>query len=157
MSDEKHYAHYLTPTQFFNLDHACALINVAFGFGPLGGFGCYLVGSALKRRDFRDVDVRYIMSDQGFDALFRVEDGWNDKLWSLMCVTTSAWLSERSGVPVDFQIQRQTQANESHGRATGCERNALGFQPLSDYPGELPTIVMAKGPTAIPQETGETR
>lgn len=154
---EKHYAHYLTPTQWFNLDHACALINKAFGYGPTGGFGCYLVGSALKRRDFRDVDVRYIMSDEGFDALFLSSDGWNDRLWSLMCLTTSAWLSERAGVPVDFQIQRQTQANESHGRARGCERNALGH--ASEYPGELPTQIMPAPPTPTqsPEPEGETR
>jgi len=32
---------------------------------------------------------------------------------SLMCSSISLWLSQRSGLPVDFQIQRMTQANEN--------------------------------------------
>ena len=31
---------------------------------------CYLVGSATKRPDFRDVDVRMILDDEEFHALF---------------------------------------------------------------------------------------
>src|SRR6478609_9509604 len=49
----------------FALEAACQDINRAFG-----GFGCYLVGSALERPDWRDIDVRFIMSDDEFTAEF---------------------------------------------------------------------------------------
>lgn len=122
--------HWLPAPHFFALNQACAFLNQA-----LGGFGCYLVGSSLARRDFRDVDVRYIMSDAGYDRLFRDQGDYYNPLWSLMCLSISRWLSEETRLPVDFQIQRQTQANERH-KGT---RNALGL--FHDYPGERPTDI----------------
>lgn len=115
---------------YFNLNHACRLVNEA-----LGSFGCYLVGSALRRRDFRDVDVRFIMGDDAYDRLFRVKagnadsisTGYANPLWSLMCSSISEWLSKQSGLPVDFQIQRQTQANRDHSRKDGHQRAAIGL------------------------------
>lgn len=126
-------ANYVPAPHYYNLNQACVLLNQA-----LGGFGCYLVGSSLERRDWRDVDVRFIMADAEYDRLFRNENSWTNPLWSLMCTTISAWLSKQSDLPVDFQIQRQTQANAQHdGR-----RSALGI--FLDYPGERPTDVMEK-------------
>src|SRR5688572_23291882 len=124
-------ANWLPAPHFFNLNHACTIINKAFD-----GFGCYLVGSSRERRDFRDVDVRFIMSDEAYDREFRNGDAtsWLDAKWSLICQAISLWLTQQSGLPIDFQIQRQTQANELHpgpGR-----RSALGI--FLDYPGERP-------------------
>jgi hypothetical protein len=69
-----------------------------------------------------------------YSHMFRdPEGGWKDRLWSLMCTTISLWLSQQSGLQVDFQIQRQTQANETHKGP----RNALGIS--FDYPGERPS------------------
>lgn len=132
--DQPHYRpHYLPSVNWVNLNLACAVVNDSMD--PLDGFGCYLVGSSLKRRDHWDVDVRYVMRDEGYDRLFRNPDGtWNDRLWSLMCTTTSLWLSQQSGLQVDFQIQRQTQANATHKDKW---RNALGI--TFDYPGEMPS------------------
>lgn len=129
-------ANYVPAPHFFALNHSCDLLNKA-----LGGFGCYLVGSSLERRDYRDVDVRFILSDEEFDRMFRVrpEDaesgasGWLNPLWSLMCTAISVWLREQTGLPVDFQIQRQTQANAKHPG----KRSALGI--FLDYPGERPS------------------
>lgn len=126
----KRRAHWLPSPHFFNLNLACSIINRAFP----KGFGCYLVGSSLERRDYRDVDVRYIMDDEGYDQLFKTQGEWNNPLWSLMCQSISLWLSQQSGLPIDFQIQRQTQANELHPGA--ARRNALGY--FLDYPGEVP-------------------
>lgn len=106
------------------------LINKA-----LDGFGCYLVGSALERRDYRDVDVRFIMTDGAYDRLFRSKTGWLNPLWSLMCTTISLWLSQQTALPIDFQIQRQTEANAAHSG----KRSPLGI--FLDYPGERPTEV----------------
>ena len=40
--------------------------------------------------------------------------------WELLCVAFSAYLRERTGLPVDFQIQRTREANEKYvtGRVT---------------------------------------
>jgi hypothetical protein len=32
----------------------------------------------------------------------------------LFCLGVSAYLSQVSGLPIDYQVQRQTQANEKH-------------------------------------------
>lgn len=126
MSDRR--AHYLPPMSFYALDRACVTIN-----DSLPGFGCYLVGSSLERRDYRDVDVRFIMGDEDYDKLF----GREDAFWSLLCISISTWLSKESGLPVDFQIQRQTQANAKHNGF----RNALGIVK-GYYPGELPSYIV---------------
>lgn len=132
-------ANYIGAPQFFNLNQACTIINRA-----LDGFGCYLVGSSLERRDYRDVDVRFIMGDAEYDRLFRCvrsdDGGWLNPLWSLMCQSISLWLSQQSGLPVDFQIQRQTQANAEH-KGT---RSALGI--FLDYPGERPSDLKVAAP-----------
>lgn len=131
---EKWRANYVPAPGFYNLNQACVVINKAFG---KNNFGCYLVGSSLKRRDYRDVDVRMIMSDGCYDAMFKNEHGYTNALWSLMCTTISAWLSTQSGLPIDFQIQRQSSANRDHSQKTGHPRQPLGI--FNDYPGERPT------------------
>jgi hypothetical protein len=124
-------ANYLPAPAYFKLDHACQYINSA-----LGGFGSYLVGSSTRRKDWRDVDVRYILDNDIFDRLFPgVGDANPSKcaLWSLMCVTISDWLSNQTGLPVDFQIQRQSMANAKFKSADGHRRSALGI--FLAYPG----------------------
>lgn len=111
----------------------CVAINKAFG-----GFGCYLVGSALERRDHRDVDVRYIMGDEEFDAMFRAGDTVRDAYWSLLCLSISVWLRDVTGLPVDFQIQRQSDCN-ADPQNNGKRRDALGI--FLDYPGKRPSDV----------------
>ena len=122
-------ANWLPASGYFNLNAACAIINSAFE----GGFGCYLVGSSMERRDFRDVDVRYIMGDAEFDRMFPCGgDRAHSALWSLMCLSISLYLSQQSGLPVDFQIQRQTNANADN---EGRPRSALGV--FLAYPGKF--------------------
>jgi len=133
---EKWRANYLPAPASLNLNQACVIVNKA-----LGDYGCYLVGSSLKRRDYRDVDVRFIMSDENYDRMFRNENGWTNPLWSLMCTTISMWLEKQSGLPIDFQIQRMTQANAQHSMKTGHERQPLGI--FLDYPGERPSDLKA--------------
>ena len=142
MSDEKQEkwrANYIPAPHFYNLNQAVALINRAFG-----GFGCYLVGSSRERRDYRDVDVRLILSDAEYDHLFRSSDGqgWVNPLWSLMCTSISLWLKQQTDLPVDFQIQRQTQANADHPGVGN--RAALGI--FLDYPGERPSDIKSPPP-----------
>ena len=130
-------ANYLPSPHYFNLNHACLLINRA-----MGDFGCYLVGSSIRTREYRDVDVRFIMDDAAYDRMFKDENGWVNPLWSLMCMSVSMWLSQQSALPIDFQIQRRTQANADHSIKTGHERQPLGI--FLDYPGERPTDIAPK-------------
>ena len=122
-------ANYVAAPHFYNLNQACAILNRCFE----KGFGCYLVGSALTTKDYRDVDVRYIMDDESYDKLFKNDRGWTNPLWSVMCTSISLWLSKATDLPIDFQIQRQSTANaEHHGK-----RAALGI--FLDYPGDRPS------------------
>jgi hypothetical protein len=115
----------------FALELACKAINEAFG-----GFGCYLVGSALERADWRDIDVRHIMSDeefmQEFPGTYDPKRGlavWEfDPKWILLTTGISAYLAKATGLPVDFQFQPQTHANDRHEG----QRNALGRRHVLD-------------------------
>ena len=103
---------YVGAPAIFKLEMCCQLINDA-----LGGYGCYLVGSCLERPDWRDIDLRYILSDEQFFTLFPDSgDGcWEQNpRWLLLTVSISGWLREQTGLPVDFQIQPQTHANDKH-------------------------------------------
>lgn len=124
---------YVGAPAIFKLEQACQVINDAFN-----GFGCYLVGSALERPDWRDVDVRFIMPDADFAKEFPRVDlsfGGNgaaywefDPKWLLLTTALSDWLQKATGLPVDFQFQPQTWANARHGQKQGKRRNAIGLR-----------------------------
>ena len=105
-------ASYVGAPAIFALELACRQINEAFGKYS----GCYHVGSSLERPDWRDVDIRFIMPDEEFDALFPdAGNHWEqDPRWLLMTTALSERLSKVTGLPVDFQFQPRTQANERH-------------------------------------------
>lgn len=105
-------ATYLSVTQAFNLDLACRPLWVA-------GFHVYLVGSCLHRQDYRDVDLRAIMPDEDYDAMF----GASDMTPSLFGVAISEWIASRTGLPIDFQFQQCTKANAEFDG----ERHAIGM------------------------------
>lgn len=118
---------YLGPPACFLLEQACQHINQAFG-----DFGCFQVGSSLERPDFRDIDVRFIMTDDEFAALFPDVDIksrsclWeHDPRWLLINASISLWLKQQTELPVDFQIWPQTHANQRHG---GKRRHPLGIR-----------------------------
>jgi hypothetical protein len=106
-------ASYLSTAEIYRLDQACAPLVKVFGRRV------YLVGSAQDRPDFRDVDVRAILDDDDFDRMF----GSEPALWGVFCYAVSRQLSADTGLPIDFQVQRQTEANENHPGP----RNPLGF------------------------------
>lgn len=94
----------------------------AFGSPP------YLVGSALKSKGWRDVDVRLMLSDEEYESL-GLGDPRNPHIngkWVSLCLAYSALGKSLTGLPVDFQIQQQTRAN---GMYSG-PRNAIGFVEL---------------------------
>lgn len=112
-----HRANWLGAPQMFNLNMACLAVSEAFGIP-------YLVGSALTHRDHRDVDVRCILDDTRFAAIFGTQVGavYNARL-ALLNASISLWLSQHSGLPVDFQFQQQTDANAKFDGA----RHAIGL------------------------------
>lgn len=106
----------LTTTQMFHLDRACELVTRAFGTPP------YLVGSAGADNDgsgYRDVDVRLMLPDDEFDQVCPTQERWE-----LLSLAIGVYLAERTGLPVDFQVQRMTEAAARHGKGI---RNPLGL------------------------------
>ena len=102
----------LTTLDLWRLEHACQPVWEAFGSGSAGS--TYLVGTAQTGGEYRDVDVRTILPDDEFDALFGAEDRNGKALWSLVCAAIGRMLCEQTGLPIDYQIQRMTQANEKY-------------------------------------------
>ena len=100
------------------LDSLGAIIYKAFGEYP------YLVGSANAKADYRDVDIRLMLADKTFDALFKGRAG----VWALICYAITGWLRAETGLPIDFQIQRQTEANKKYGSEF---RNPLGVRGIN--------------------------
>lgn len=91
----------------------------AFGRDIADAFGeCpYHVGSsATQKTGWRDVDVRLILDDDRFHALFPGFKNANhiDAWWALLCAALSELGRVRTGLPIDFQIQSMTEANEKY-------------------------------------------
>jgi hypothetical protein len=112
----------LSPGLLFALDNACRPIRAAFDRAPM------LVGSALRKRTYRDVDVRLILEDDDY-ARLTVER------WSMISIAISAYLAAATGLPVDFQVQQMTAAAEKVG---GLPRNPLGVRTIFDISGDAP-------------------
>lgn len=104
------------------LDQFGAQVWAAFGSPPY-----HLVGSALSEKVWRDVDVRLILDDEEWDAMRLGNpncDHQNAK-WNSLCLAYSALGRVMTGLPIDFQIQRQTEAN----KLFDGPRSALGLLP----------------------------
>lgn len=106
---------WLTTAQFALLNDACIPVVEAFGGHP------YLVGSVTEHASFRDVDLRLILADEDFDAWF----AGRVMLWSLVCMAIGQHLAGLTGLPIDFQIQRRTGANETYPEGT---RHPMGMR-----------------------------
>lgn len=129
----------------FLLDSACHPINEAFG-----SFGCYLVGTATERGQFRDVDVRYIMADKKHDRLTKAIGQTGV---SFLGIAIGQYLASLTGLPIDFQIQRQTEANALHPHGA---RNPLGHRNLNSYKGDAQTVDMERKLAATAPEAPDT-
>jgi hypothetical protein len=120
---EKPKPSYIGAPAVFQLELACQILHEAFD-----SYGIYLVGSALERPTFRDVDLRMIMKDEEFAVLFPdagVEGQWEcNPRWLLMTTAISQWLSSMTDLKIDFQFQPQTHANARHKKP----RQAMGMK-----------------------------
>jgi len=126
-------ANFIGAPEFFELNQACRTLVDAYGYN------IYLVGSAIARRDYRDVDVRCILPDEEYARMFPgiCCNPSLDARWSLMVSAISLWLSKRTGLRIDFQIQQQTAANAEFKSGDGCVRHPLGvfLEPKRDDGG----------------------
>lgn len=112
---------YVGVPKIYKLQLACRIIEEAYP----DSFGCHLVGSALVRSDWRDIDVVCLMRDENFVREFPQAELSSgsfqlDTKWMLNSITLSNWLSEQSGLPVDFKMQPITWANERHLGRRDC-------------------------------------
>jgi len=115
-----------------------ALLLDEFGSQIWHAFGtpAYLVGSAMERKDWRDVDVRLILDDEVYlalglggthgDPLGPGHEHTNGK-WVALCLAFSALGKQMTGLPIDFQIQSQSAANKNYPKQP---RSALGVVDL---------------------------
>jgi hypothetical protein len=86
------------------------IVEQVFGHIP------YQVGSSLKSKEWRDVDVRLILPDDEYDALFgKARLNYRDPKFAGLTLAFAALAKEMTGLPVDFQFQRQTHANKVYG------------------------------------------
>ena len=118
----------LSPPMLHRLDLACRHIRELFG----GFNGPYLVGSVQERtaKPGSDVDLRLILDDEQYDALMA---GTPDGFATLLDFALSAYVRELTGLPIDFQVQRMTEANELHA---GKQRNPIGGRSLTNWRGD---------------------
>ena len=115
MSRERH--NWLHITEYRILNDWCILVNKMFSQDA--AFGCYLVGGALRDKDYTDVDIRLIMDDETYALRY------DDCKRKYLNLAVSLWGQKVTGLPIDFQIQPQTLANE---RNPGAPRHAIGHE-----------------------------
>jgi len=119
---------YVGAPKIFALELACSHLWRGFCETARVG-GCYIVGSALQRPDWRDVDVVCNLDDETFDKLFPDAGDRSfehDQRWLVLTVAISQWLSAQSGLPIDFKFQPMTLANAVHHGP----RDAIGLCDL---------------------------
>lgn len=93
------------------------IVHDAFGATP------YQVGSSLISKDWRDVDVRLLLPDEEFEALFGVPQSAEvNKKLAAFTLAFAALGKQMTGLPIDFQIQPLSHANDKYG---GEARSAL--------------------------------
>lgn len=105
----------------------------AFGEWP------YLVGSATVTKQWRDVDVRLLLDDDQYDALFGSlkHTNWEARnpKWRALTLAFSELGRKMTGLPIDFQIQRRTEANLEFPRASQYRCPLMMCLPMVE-PGE---------------------
>ena len=119
----KQRATYLLITDFRLLNDWCKIVNEMFSQDA--AFGCYQVGSSLTTPDYRDIDIRLIMADDVYAARY------DDLKRKYLNLAVSLWGQKVTGLPIDFQIQPQTLANELY---PGGRRHAIGHDLFDKAP-----------------------
>lgn len=130
---------YLLMSEFERLEEWCRLVDTVFDHHTT-----YLVGSALRTAAYRDVDLRCLLPDTVFDRW------WTDRTKvRYVNRAVSIWGQQETGLPIDFQVQRQTDAN---AQFPGERRNPMGFRDWS----LIPTSGTPSTAAASPNQEEET-
>jgi hypothetical protein len=96
-----------------------ALLNL-WGTLVMDAFGedaqPYLVGSATKSKQWRDVDIRVMLDEGEWGRIlpgvpYSGYAGAAYPRWAALCMAVSAWGREFTGLPIDFQFQPTADAN----------------------------------------------
>ncbi len=108
-----------------------------FGERVRAAFGevAYHVGSSLsamydkksQARAWRDVDVRLMLDDEVWEKM-ELGDPANphgNAKWRALCIVFSDYGRHSTGLPIDFQLQQRSHANENYKPQLGCLRSAL--------------------------------
>lgn len=114
-------ATYLIQPDFDRLEDWCQMVFAIFGRPPR------LVGSVLEHAGFRDVDVRLVLPDDAFDTMFR----HRLEATRFLNRAISVWGREETGLPIDFQVQR---ASEAEADFAGEPFHPMGVRDWSIIP-----------------------
>lgn len=107
--------------EWLKLDNFGRVVMEAFP----DALGCFHVGSSLEGKTWRDVDVRLMLTDEDFEATVGafMEPKCLNARWNAFCLAFSALGWDMTGLPIDFQIDQQTEANKAYA---GRPRSSLG-------------------------------
>lgn len=106
------------------------IISDYFGHVP------YHVGSSLDRKDWRDVDVRLILPDDEFrDRFGDNQSTTTNPALAAVTLAFAALGKQMTGLPIDFQIQPQTWANEHH---KGPRSALIEVRPCPEHDASRP-------------------
>lgn len=111
-----------------------ALLLNEFGSQVWNAFGeiPFHVGSSLMGKQWRDVDVRVMLSDEDYTTmgLGDPNDPHRNGKWVALCLAFSELGKKMTGLPIDFQIQQTTDANKKFNGV----RSAIGMVALRMKP-----------------------
>ena len=134
-------ASYLQVADFERVEEWCRNIRILFDDATP-----YMVGSVNQHPDYRDVDIRLLLDDGTFDAAYA------DPLkHRLMNRAISTWGQRETGLPIDFQLQQQTAANDQFPDGF---RNPMGGR---DWTQQTPEGRPKRKRAKPPSETKERR
>lgn len=82
-------------------------------------FPPFLVGSALFGKKWRDVDVRLILTDEEYESWGLGDPRFpqSNQRWVSLVLAWSAFGRNITHLPIDFQIQQQSWANEHESKS----------------------------------------
>jgi hypothetical protein len=101
-----------------------------FGHQLWAAFGetAYHVGSSVFEKQWRDVDVRLLLDDEDYERMGLGDPAHphENAKWVSLVMAYSALGKAMTGLPIDFQIQQQSYANEHYSQKEKHVRSALG-------------------------------
>jgi len=128
---------YLRQPHYTNLELALNSVLLA-----LNEHCAYLVGSVFEGPDYNDIDVVILMEDEKYDALFGKSGSSNAPFVKWFNHASSTQLGLMTGLPIDFRVQRMSNANKQYGGPKnirdpiGINGNGPDFDPAWKRLGE---------------------